>query len=67
MTAENVAWAVGSTGRCLIWVLAGSFPRKLSLFQFFDGLMGLGTNPPPQFGQTLPSTLSTQVVQNVHS
>src|SRR5258705_105934 len=42
-------------------------PRKLSPFQFFDGLIGLGTNPPPQLGQTLPRTLSTHVTQNVHS
>jgi hypothetical protein len=34
-----------STGLCFIFVLAGSFPRKLSPFQFFDGLMGLETNP----------------------
>jgi hypothetical protein len=39
----------------------------LSPFQFFDGLMGLGTKPPPQLGQTLARTLSTQVAQNVHS
>jgi len=29
--------------------------------------MGLGTNPPPQLGQTFPRTVSTQVAQNVHS
>src|SRR5262252_4067884 len=29
--------------------------------------MGRGTNPPPQFGQTFPSTPSTQGAQNVHS
>jgi len=38
-----------------------------SPFQFFDGRMGRGTKPPPQFGQTFPKTLSTQVAQNVHS
>jgi hypothetical protein len=64
---ENSACAAGSTGLCLTLVLAGSFPRKLSPFQFFDGLMGLGTKPPPQLGQTLPRTLSTHVAQNVHS
>jgi hypothetical protein len=52
--AENVACASGSTGLCLILVFAGSFPRKLSPFQFFDGLIGRGTNPPPQFGHTFP-------------
>ena len=41
--------------------------RKLSPFQFFDGLTGLGTNPPPQFGQTFSRILSTQAAQNVHS
>ncbi len=65
--AENFACAAGSTGRCLIPVPAGSLPRKLSPFQFIAGLIGLGTNPPPQFGQTLPKTLSTQVAQKVHS
>src|SRR5215831_12049616 len=29
--------------------------------------IGRGTKPPPQFGQTLKSTLSTQSAQNVHS
>src|SRR5512146_2762339 len=29
--------------------------------------MGLGTNPPPQFGHTLPRMFSTQAAQNVHS
>jgi hypothetical protein len=38
---------MGSTGVCLTVVLAWSLPRKLSPFQFFDGLIGLDTNPPP--------------------
>ena len=63
----NCAWATGSTGLCLTLVLAGSLPRKLSFLQFFEGLIGLGTNPPPQFGQTLPNTASTHAAQNVHS
>lgn len=66
-TAENSACVTGLTGLCLTLVLAGFLPRKLSPFQFLDGLIGLGTNPPPQFGQTLPKTLSTQLAQNVHS
>jgi hypothetical protein len=65
--AENLACTAGSTGRCLTLVLAGSFPRKLSPFQFLDGLIGRGTNPPPQFGQTFPRTFSTQDAQKVHS
>ena len=66
MSSENLAWATGSTGRYLTLVLAGSIPRKLSPFQFREGLIGLGTNPPPQFGHTLPSA-STHAAQNVHS
>jgi hypothetical protein len=57
----------GSTGLCLVFVLAGSFPRKLSPFQFLDGLIGLGTKPPPQFGHTFSKTVSTHCSQNVHS
>lgn len=48
-------------------VLAGSLPRKLSSFQFFEGLIGLGTNPPPQFGHTFSKRLSTHAAQKVHS
>ena len=47
MTARDLNWL-----RRLTLVLAVSL-RPLSPFQFFDGLMGLGTKPPPQFGQTL--------------
>ena len=65
--AENCACFAGSTGLCLIVVLAGFLPRKLSLFQFVAGLIGLGANPPPQFGQTSCRTRSTQLTQNVHS
>ena len=64
---ENSACAAGSTGRCFTFVLAGSLPRKLSPFQFLDGRTGLGTKPPPQFGQTFPRTLSTHAAQKVHS
>jgi hypothetical protein len=67
IAAANFACAAGSTGLCLTLVLAGSLPRKLSPFQFFDGLIGLGTNAPPQFGQTFSRRLSTQPAQNVHS
>jgi len=67
IAAENRACAAGSTGLYLGFVIAGSLPRKLSPFQFLDGLIGLGTKPPPQFGQTFPKTVSTHVAQNVHS
>jgi hypothetical protein len=35
--------------------------------QLVAGRIGLGTNPPPQFGQTFASTRSTQSAQKVHS
>jgi hypothetical protein len=67
ISVANCVWATGSIGLCLTLVLAGSLPRKLSFFQFVDGLIGRGTKPPPQFGQTLPNTASTHAAQNVHS
>ena len=33
----------------------------------FAGRIGRGAKPPPQFGQTFCSLLSTQSAQNVHS
>lgn len=65
--SANCVWAFGSTGLCLTLLLAGWTARKLSPFQFSTGLIGLGTNPPPQLEQTLPKSFSTQAAQNVHS
>src|SRR5262245_51216051 len=65
--AEKSRCAARSTGRCLTLVLAGRLPRKLSPFQFVDGRVGRGANPPPQLGQTLSSTSSTHCAQNLHS
>jgi hypothetical protein len=67
MASANSRCAAGSTGRCLTFVPAGYWPRKLPPFQFLAGRTGRGENPPPQLGQTLLSTLSTHVRQNVHS
>lgn len=67
MAAENTTCAAASTGRCLVDVLAGSFPSQLPPFQSLDGLTGLCSKPPPQFGQTFSSTVSTQEAQKVHS
>ena len=64
---RNKRCAATSTGRCFTAVLAGSFPRKLSPFPFVAGLIGRGTNPPPQLGHTLLRTCSTQATQKVHS
>jgi hypothetical protein len=67
IVAAKRAWTTEPTGLCLTLVLGGSLPRELSPFQFVDGLIGLGANPPPQFGQTFSRTLSTHVAQKVHS
>src|SRR5262249_22965871 len=67
IAARTSACVAGSPGLCFPVVLAGSLPRKLPPFQFFAGLIGLAAKPPPQLGQTLPSTLSTHAAQNVHS
>jgi hypothetical protein len=48
-----------SDGACLVTQTPGRHS--------FDGLIGRGTKPPPQFGQTLNSLVSTQSAQNVHS
>jgi hypothetical protein len=67
MAAANTACAAESIGRYLTLLLAGSFWRQLLPFQLVVGRTGLGTKPPPQFGQTLKRTVSTQLAQNVHS
>lgn len=47
--------------------LGGYLARQLSPFQLVVGRIGRGTKLPPQLGQTLPSSVSTHVEQNVHS
>ena len=63
-TAAGRSIALGSLA-----ATGGTDSQTLSVspFQFFDGLMGRGTNPPPQFGHTFPRTSSTHAAQNVHS
>ena len=48
-------------------VEAGCLPRHTPGRRSVVGRIGRGTNPPPQFGQTLNNTVSTQLTQNVHS
>jgi hypothetical protein len=48
-----------SDGGCL----ATETPSRHSV----AGLIGRGAKPPPQFGQTLKSLVSTQAAQKVHS
>src|SRR6478735_2713342 len=67
MGAANSVWASGSTGRCRRVVNAGYSASELPFFQSVLGLMGLGQKPPPQLGQTLDSSVSTQLRQKVHS
>jgi hypothetical protein len=43
------------------------FPEEVVPFQFVEGRIGRGANPPPQLGQTFPKTSSTQAAQIVHS
>ena len=63
----RAAWAVRSTGSCRTWRLAGWVASGLLPCHAAEGRIGRGTKPPPQFGQTLPSSSSTHVAQNVHS
>jgi hypothetical protein len=67
MAAEKASNAAWSTGELVTFVVAGWRPRKLPFTQFRAGLMGRGTNPPPQLGHTLCRTSSTHCAQNVHS
>jgi hypothetical protein len=67
INAEKRACSAASSGLYLMALLGGSLPKKLSPFQFLEGLIGRGTNPPPQFGHTFRNTLSTHAAQNVHS
>jgi hypothetical protein len=48
-------------------VEAGFFSNETPARQSRAGLIGRMANPPPQFGHTLASLLSTQSAQNVHS
>ena len=48
-------------------VAAGCFPRETPGLHSVKGRIGRRSKPPPQFGQTLKSTCSTQSAQKVHS
>src|SRR5262245_20113812 len=60
MAAANTACAAALIGRYLTLGLAGSLRRQLLSFHLVVGRTGLGTIPPPQFGQTLKRMVSTQ-------
>jgi hypothetical protein len=67
IASMNRRCASKSTGRCLIFVLAGNAPRWSPFFQSVFGRIGRGENPPPQFGHTFSKIFSTHSRQNVHS
>ena len=67
ISLANTACALSRIQRCVSLQDAGKFERLLLFFQFLTGRIGRETKPPPQFGQTLCSILSTQSEQNVHS
>ena len=48
-------------------VAAGCFPRETPGLHSVKGRIGRRSKPPPQFGQTLKSTRSTQSAQKGHS
>jgi hypothetical protein len=52
---------------CTRLVDAGSCSRLTPGRRATAGRTGRGVKPPPQFGQTLCKTFSTQLEQNVHS
>jgi hypothetical protein len=67
MRCAKTACAARSTGFTTTFVEAGAASKQLPPFHACAGRMGRALNPPPQFGQTLASSSSTQVRQKVHS
>jgi hypothetical protein len=67
IVAAKASCTTGSTGRWRVVVVGGWCSRLFSPRQFEMGRIGRFSKPPPQLGQTLCSTLSTQSAQNVHS
>src|SRR5215472_18005832 len=53
--------------KCTRAVDAGRVASDTPGLRSVRGRIGRGTKPPPQLGQTLPSTDSTQLAQKVHS
>jgi len=63
----NASTSATSRERRTRFVDGGRFARQAPGRHSFAGRIGRGANPPPQFGQTLWSLVSTQSAQNVHS
>src|SRR6202035_5232156 len=65
--AECAAMSSRLKDKCTRLADGGCFTADTPGRHSLKGRIGLGTKPPPQFGQTLCSLLSTQSAQNVHS
>ena len=65
--AENTAASARVYFMCTRCVDSGCFASDKPPRRSITGRIGRAVNPPPQFGQTLWSTVSTQSAQNVHS
>src|ERR1700736_1288600 len=65
--AERAATSSRLYLRCTRLSDGGCFSTDTPSLRSVAGRIGRGTNPPPQLGQTLPSLVSTQSAQNVHS
>ena len=67
MLATKVAISSTSCDSVLRIVDAGCWARESPGLHSRAGRIGRGAKPPPQFGHTLESFVSTQLAQNVHS
>jgi hypothetical protein len=67
MCSAKAACAARSTAFETTFVEAGAEFKQFPPFHARAGRMGRALKPPPQLGQTLASSSSTQVRQKVHS
>ena len=65
--AVNAAMSARLHDRCTLTSEGGRFATESPSRHSLAGRIGLGTKPPPQFGQTSCSLVLTQSAQNVHS
>lgn len=67
MPATNLAISSRSYDSLLRVADGGRWARERPGLHSLAGRIGRGAKPPPQFGHTLESFVSTQSAQNVHS
>src|SRR6476661_1296467 len=65
--AVKAAMSARLYDRCTLTPEGGRFATESPWRHSLAGRIGLGTKPPPQFGQTSCSLVLTQSAQNVHS